>query len=145
MKILRYVAVIIWWVYLPDMTVSAQDIRISDPYANYPAKKAMYAEYSRWSIGLNGGVPFFAGNFRSMSLGNNYWGGMAGIQAGYQINPLFGVRMSVDYGVNKAGSKNYEDDFILLPMRKLITMSIFLRALNTIVNFIVPSRCGTSV
>lgn len=52
MKILRYVAVIIWWVYLPDMTVSAQDIHISDPYANYPAKKAMYDEYSHWSIGL---------------------------------------------------------------------------------------------
>lgn len=115
MKILRYVAIIIWWVYLPDMTVSAQDIHISDPYANYPTKKAMYDEYSHWSIGLNGGIPFFAGNFRSMSLGNNYWGGMAGIQAGYQINPLFGVRMSVDYGVNKAGSKNYEDNFILLP------------------------------
>lgn len=115
MKILRYIAAIIWWVYLPDMTVSAQDVQISDPYANYPSKKAMYADYSHWSVGLNGGIPFFAGDFRSVSLGNNYWGGMAGIQAGYQINSLFGVRMSIDYGVNKAGSKNYEDGFILLP------------------------------
>lgn len=115
MKILRYIAIIVCWASMPNITISAQDIQVSDPFEDYPTKKAMYDEYSRWSLGLNAGVPFFSSDFRSVSLGNGYWGGMAGIQAGYQINPLFGVRMSVDYGVNKAGSKNYEDDFVLLP------------------------------
>jgi len=115
MKILRYIAMIVCWACLSHPTVFAQDIHISDPFKDYPTKKAMYNEYSHWSIGLNAGVPFFSGNFRSMSLGNSYWGGMGGMQAGYQINPLFGLRLSMDYAVNKAGSKNYEDGFILLP------------------------------
>lgn len=40
---------------------------------------------------------------------------MIGLQGGYQFNPLFGIRLSVDYAANKAGSRDYEDDFILMP------------------------------
>lgn len=88
---------------------------MDDPWKDYPSKKALYGEYSRWSVGLNVGMPFYAGDFRSVSRGNNNWAGyMVGLQGGYQFNPA-GTRLSVDFGNNKAGSQSYEDGFVLLP------------------------------
>ena len=116
MKLLQNIAAASCLIFLSGMNASAQEtIKVDDPWKDYPSKKTLYNDYSRWSIGINGGVPFFAGDFRSVTKGNGYWGGMIGLQGGYQFNPLFGIRLSVDYAANKAGSRDYEDDFILMP------------------------------
>ena len=116
MKLLQNIAAASCLIFLSGMNASAQEtIKVDDPWKDYPSKKALYNDYSQWSIGINGGVPFFAGDFRSVTKGNGYWGGLIGLQGGYQFNPLFGIRLSVDYAANKAGSRDYEDDFILMP------------------------------
>lgn len=89
--------------------------RIDDPWKDYPSKEALYNDYSRWSIGFNAGMPFWAGDFRSAGRGNGNWGYMFGVQGGYQISPIFGVRLSVDYGNNRAGAQRQERDFALMP------------------------------
>lgn len=97
--------------------IQAQEVTVDDPWKDYPAsKKELYKDYSRWSVGVNVGVPYFSGDFRSLGRNNyNFGGFMIGVQGGYQINPLFGVRLSFDYGFNRAGSQRAEDDFVLLP------------------------------
>lgn len=117
MKSLRYIIAGFCLAALPGMEAMAQEVvKMDDPWKDYPDKKTLYKDYSRWSIGVNIGMPFYAGDFRSVSRGNNNWAGyMFGLQGSYQFNPIFGARLSVDYGSNRAGSQRYEDDFVLLP------------------------------
>lgn len=117
MKSLKYIIAGFCLAALPGMEAMAQEVvKVDDPWKDYPDKKTLYKDYSRWSIGVNIGMPFYAGDFRSVSRGNNNWAGyMFGLQGSYQFNPIFGARLSVDYGSNRAGSQRYEDDFILLP------------------------------
>ena len=92
MKLLQNIAAASCLIFLSGMNASAQEtIKVDDPWKDYPSKKALYNDYSRWSIGINGGVPFFAGDFRSVTKGNGYWGGLIGLQVGYQFNPWFGI------------------------------------------------------
>ena len=92
-------------------------VSVDDPWKDYPtSKKELYSDYSKWSVGLNVGLPYFSGDFRSLGRGNHNFGGfMIGAQGSYQFNPLFGLRLSFDYGFNKAGSQEAEDNFVLLP------------------------------
>ena len=117
MKSLKYIIAGFCLAALPGMDAMAQEVvKVDDPWKDYPDKKTLYKDYSRWSIGVNIGMPFYAGDFRSVSRGNNNWAGyMFGLQGSYQFNPIFGARLSVDYGSNRAGSQRYEDDFVLLP------------------------------
>lgn len=117
MKSLKYIIAGFCLAVLPGMEAMAQEVvKVDDPWKDYPDKKTLYKDYSRWSIGVNIGMPFYAGDFRSVSRGNNNWAGyMFGLQGSYQFNPIFGARLSVDYGSNRAGSQRYEDDFVLLP------------------------------
>ena len=117
MKSLKYIIAGFCLAALPGMEAMAQEVvKVDDPWKDYPDKKTLYKDYSRWSIGVNIGMPFYAGDFRSVSRGNNNWAGyMFGLQGSYQFNPIFGTRLSVDYGSNRAGSQRYEDDFVLLP------------------------------
>lgn len=117
MKSLKYIIAGFCLAALPGMEAMAQEVvKVDDPWNDYPDKKTLYKDYSRWSIGVNIGMPFYAGDFRSVSRGNNNWAGyMFGLQGSYQFNPIFGARLSVDYGSNRAGSQRYEDDFVLLP------------------------------
>lgn len=117
MKSLKYIIAGFCLAALPSMEAMAQEVvKVDDPWKDYPDKKTLYKDYSRWSIGVNIGMPFYAGDFRSVSRGNNNWAGyMFGLQGSYQFNPIFGARLSVDYGSNRAGSQRYEDDFVLLP------------------------------
>lgn len=117
MKSLKYIIAGFCLAALPGMEAMAQEVvKVDDPWKDYPDKKTLYKDYSRWSIGVNIGMPFYAGDFRSVSRGNNNWAGyMFGLQGSYQFNPIFGARLSVDYGSNHAGSQRYEDDFVLLP------------------------------
>lgn len=117
MKSLKYIIAGFCLAALPGMEAMAQEVvKVDDPWKDYPDKKTLYKDYSRWSIGVNIGMPFYAGDFRSVSRGNNNWAGyMFGLQGSYQFNPILGARLSVDYGSNRAGSQRYEDDFVLLP------------------------------
>ena len=117
MKSLKYIIAGFCLAALPGMEAMAQEVvKVDDPWKDYPDQKTLYKDYSRWSIGVNIGMPFYAGDFRSVSRGNNNWAGyMFGLQGSYQFNPIFGARLSVDYGSNRAGSQRYEDDFVLLP------------------------------
>lgn len=117
MKSLKYIIAGFCLAALPGMEAMAQEVvKVDDPWKDYPDKKTLYKDYSRWSIGVNIGMPFYAGDFRSVSRGNNNWAGyMFGLQGSYQFNPIFGARLSIDYGSNRAGSQRYEDDFVLLP------------------------------
>lgn len=100
------------------MQAAAQETtveKVDDPWKDYPTKQALYDNYSHWSVGVNVGMPFWSGDFRSAGRGNGNWGYMFGVQGGYQINPIFGVRMSLDYGKNRAGAQRQERDFALMP------------------------------
>ena len=75
MKLLQNIAAASCLIFLSGMNASAQEtIKVDDPWKDYPSKKTLYNDYSQWSIGINGGVPFFAGDFRSVTKGNGYWG-----------------------------------------------------------------------
>ena len=76
-------------------------------------KQETYSEYSHWSLGINAGIPFTSGDMTSFSHDKTYFGFIGGVQLGYQFNPIFGISLTGDYGFNKAGSKKYEQDFIL--------------------------------
>ncbi len=69
--------------------------------------------YSRWSVGLNAGLPFFWGDFNSLSADKTYIGYMAGVQGSYQLTPLLGVTLSFDYARNKACSRDYAAGYLL--------------------------------
>lgn len=117
MKPIKYIITGLCLAFLPGMEILGQEtVKVDDPWKDYPDKKTLYKDYSRWSVGINLGLPYYAGDFRSLSRGNHNWGGFTvGLQGAYQFNPIFGLRLSADYGTNKAGSQRYEDDFILLP------------------------------
>lgn len=117
MKSLKYIIAGSCLVFLSGMEITAQEIvKVDDPWKDYPDKQTLYNDYSRWSVGMNIGMPFYAGDFRSVSRGNDNWTGFTfGLQGGYQFNPIFGARLSVDYGTNRVGSQRHEDNFVLLP------------------------------
>ena len=70
-----------------------------------PAPKAKDG-YSRWSIGVNVGVPFLHGDMVSWEAYNHYYMGvMGGLQVGFQMAPAVGLSLTADYGQNKAGSR----------------------------------------
>ena len=71
------------------------------------------SDYSRWSLGLNAGVPFFNGDFNSLSHDKTYLGLMTGIQTTCQMTPMFGLSLSLDWAQNKAGAPKYGLDYML--------------------------------
>lgn len=111
--------IILGFCVLGCSTAAAQEtetVHVDDPWKDYPTKKELYDNYSHWSIGINAGQPYFAGDFWSVGRGNKFLQGpLVGLQVGYQFNPIFGLKMSFDYGFNKAGSQSHEDSFLLMP------------------------------
>lgn len=78
-------------------------------------KMETYQEYSHWTVGVNVGIPFTGGDMTSFSDEKTYLGFIGGLQFGYQFNPIFGISLTGDYGFNKAGSKSWENNFVLAP------------------------------
>lgn len=64
-------------------------------------------KYSHWTAGISIGEPFIFCNLTSFAAHKTYWGISFGGFGGYQINPVVGVTLSVDYGKNKAGAHSY--------------------------------------
>ena len=146
MKSLKYIIAGFCLAALPGMEAMAQEVvKVDDPWKDYPDKKTLYKDYSRWSIGVNIGMPFYAGDFRSVSRGNNNWAGyMFGLQGSYQFNPIFGARLSVDYGSNRAGSQRYEATSYCCPTETLTITWTFRKAEATTRICILRFTHGTS-
>ena len=76
-------------------------------------RKELYKEYSRWSVGIDAGIPFLFGDIYSLSEDKNYLGGQFGLNVGYQLSPLIGLKLSAHYGFSKLASTHYAKDYIL--------------------------------
>lgn len=74
-----------------------------------------HSALSRWSVGLNVGIPFFWGDMLSMSADKTYVGFAVGVQGGYRISDLLAVSLSVDYARGKLGARDYAEDYLLAP------------------------------
>ncbi|MFR1239861.1 MAG: hypothetical protein ACLSDJ_01440 [Butyricimonas faecihominis] len=48
-------------------------------------KKQVYNDFSRWSLGVNGGISAFRGDMISFSADKTYIGVQGGLQLGYQF------------------------------------------------------------
>lgn len=79
-------------------------------------KQEIKKDYSKFSIGLYGGLPFTqGGDMVTLAEEKTYLGYMGGLQLGYQFNPIFGMSLTGQYGMSKAGPKSEELDYMLLP------------------------------
>ncbi len=77
------------------------------------AQQQSYNDYSRWSVGVNAGIPFFVGDMTSFSSNKLYVGYLFGLQADYRFSPLWGLSLTTDFGENKVGTYNYARNFML--------------------------------
>ncbi|WP_270429669.1 OmpA family protein [Butyricimonas virosa] len=78
-------------------------------------KKQAYNGFSRWSLGLNGGISIFRGDMVSFSADKTYIGGQGGLQLGYQFTPTFGLSLTADMGQGKGSAKKWEKEFKIYP------------------------------
>ncbi|MFR5658833.1 MAG: hypothetical protein ACLUDU_13075 [Butyricimonas faecihominis] len=69
-------------------------------------KKQVYNDFSRWSLGVNGGISAFRGDMISFSADKTYIGGQGGLQLGYQFTPTFGLSLTTDMGQGKEVPRN---------------------------------------
>lgn len=78
-------------------------------------KKEIYNDFSRWSLGVNGGISIFRGDMVSFSADKTYIGGQGGLQLGYQFTPTFGLSLTADMGQGKGSAKEWEKEFRIYP------------------------------
>ena len=78
-------------------------------------KKQVYDDFSRWSLGVNGGISAFRGDMISFSADKTYIGGQGGLQLGYQFTPAFGLSLTADMGQGKGSAKEWEKGFKIYP------------------------------
>lgn len=70
-------------------------------------------DYSRWSVEVNAGVPFLVGSLTSFAADETYLGMFGNVGVGFQYTPVWGFRISAEYGKTKAGAREYAADFLL--------------------------------
>ena len=78
-------------------------------------KKEIYNDFSRWSLGLNGGISVFRGDMVSFSADKTYLGWQGGLQLGYQFTPTFGFSLTAELGQGKGSAKEWEKEFKIYP------------------------------
>ena len=78
-------------------------------------KKQVYNDFSRWSLGVNGGISAFRGDMISFSADKTYIGVQGGLQLGYQFTPTFGLSLTADMGQGKGSAKKWEKEFKIYP------------------------------
>ena len=78
-------------------------------------KKQVYNDFSRWSLGVNGGISAFRGDMISFSADKTYIGVQGGLQLGYQFTPTFGLSLTADMGQGKGSAKEWEKAFKIYP------------------------------
>lgn len=79
------------------------------------SKKETNTQYSRWSLGVNGGISIFRGDMVSFSSDKTYIGKQGGLQLGYQFTPTFGLSLTGDLGSAKGSAKKWEKNYIVYP------------------------------
>ena len=89
-------------------------------------KKEVYNDFSRWSLGLNGGISIFRGDMVSFSADKTYIGGQGGLQLGYQFTPTFGLSLTADMGQGKGSAKEWEKEFKIYPTGGVLLRDGFL-------------------
>ena len=78
-------------------------------------KKKIGNDFSRWSLGVNGGISAFRGDMISFSADKTYIGVQGGLQLGYQFTPTFGLSLTADMGQGKRSAKKWEKAFKIYP------------------------------
>ena len=78
-------------------------------------KKKIGNDFSRWSLGVNGGISAFQGDMISFSADKTYIGVQGGLQLGYQFTPTFGLSLTADMGQGKGSAKKWEKAFKIYP------------------------------
>ena len=78
-------------------------------------KKKIGNDFSRWSLGVNGGISAFRGDMISFSADKTYIGVQGGLQLGYQFTPTFGLSLTADMGQGKGSAKKWEKAFKIYP------------------------------
>ncbi|WP_036791435.1 MULTISPECIES: OmpA family protein [Porphyromonas] len=79
-------------------------------------KKEIKQNYSNWSIGIYGGLPFTqGGDMATLAHDKIHFGYMGGLQLGYQFNPFFGLSLTGQYGNAPAGAKKEEMQYRVMP------------------------------
>ena len=78
-------------------------------------KKKIGNDFSRWSLGVNGGISIFRGDMVSFSADKTYIGRQGGFQLGYQFTPTFGLSLTADMGQGKGSAKKWEKAFKIYP------------------------------
>ena len=78
-------------------------------------KKKIGNDFSRWSLGVNGGISAFRGDMISFSAAKTYIGVQGGLQLGYQFTPTFGLSLTADMGQGKGSAKKWEKAFKIYP------------------------------
>lgn len=111
-KIIRIISVALLFIaaILPG-SLSAQQFSQNIEQRDYVRR--YYQDYSRWSIGMNGGISAMWGDLRSFADGKTYIGGLYGLQVGYQLSPTFGFSLTGEYGHNKLGATSRNSGFRL--------------------------------
>lgn len=77
--------------------------------------REIYKDFSRWSLGVNGGISIFRGDMVSFFADKTYIGGQGGLQLGYQFTPIFGLSLTADMGQGKGSAKKWEKQFKIYP------------------------------
>ena len=78
-------------------------------------KNEKYRDFSRWSVGGNGGISAFRGDMISFSADKTYLGVQGGLQLGYQFTPTFGLSLTADLGQGRGSAKKWEKGYKIYP------------------------------
>src|SRR5690554_3003160 len=93
--------VLIVAVLLPSI-VSAQKNEDSEQINE--SRRRYYYNYSRWSIGVNGGASALWGDFSTFSEDKTYLSPIGGLQVTLQANPYIGFSVEGNIGKNRIGA-----------------------------------------
>lgn len=77
------------------------------------ARRQYYANYSHWTIGLNGGMSAMFGDFSTFSDDKFYPAPIGSVSVGYQMNPTIGFTIEGYYSHNKLGARSGNKDYYL--------------------------------
>lgn len=77
------------------------------------SRRQYYYNYSRWSIGVNGGLSALFGDFSTFSSEKFYPAPIVSASVGYQMNPSVGFTLEGYYSQNKIGALgSNENDYL---------------------------------
>lgn len=91
----------------------AQNLSEAEKHQANMNRKEVYADYDRWSIGLNGGISALWGDFSTFSDEKFYLSPIGSVSVSLQATPLIGFTLEGYIGYNKIGSLSGNNDYYL--------------------------------